>query len=85
MLYIYMLYHTRIKKNNVESVKSLGVYNNQIKAIEAIEEYKTLPGFKDFPKNFIIEKEKINKTYWSKGFNNTEEIQIKKYTQWRDE
>ncbi len=85
MLYIYMLSHVRLVDNEVEDVKGLGTFDTKEKALKMIEEYKKLPGFKDYPQNFIIEKEEINKPYWIKGFNNTGEIQIKKYKEWRDQ
>lgn len=61
MKYVYTLIHKRkvCKDKNdkwVHSTKEIGIYTTEKRAKDVIEIYKKLPGFRDYPDDFIIEK-----------------------------
>lgn len=62
--YIYILYHSRIVDFDNEGApivdrKDLGCYLKKSKALEAVERYKRLPGFCEYPEDFEIDKRRI--------------------------
>lgn len=63
---VYILFH--INKLNEEDSKLVGVYSSNEKAQKAKKKMKTLPGFKDSPNSFIIDRYELNKEYWIDGF-----------------
>jgi hypothetical protein len=49
--------------------KTLGIYSTREKAELAIQFFKTLPGFKDYPDDcFCIDEYELDKNEWGEGF-----------------
>lgn len=46
----------------------IGLYTSFERAKETIENYKLLPGFKEYPYDFYLEVYEINKGHWEEGF-----------------
>jgi hypothetical protein len=67
MEYVYLLQHS-YEYNEVEEIKTIGIYSTEETANIVIEKYKKLPGFKDYPDGFNIDKYKINSNSWKEGF-----------------
>lgn len=66
--YVYVLQHSYELENGYDETKFLGVFSSLEKAESAVLEYKKLPGFKDYPNDFYIDKYEIDKTHWIEGF-----------------
>lgn len=64
---VYLLQHT-YETDEVEDTKIVGIFCTEIKALETIEHFKTLPGFKDYQDGFHIDEYQIDKCYWEEGF-----------------
>lgn len=69
---VYLLRHTYEygKEKEHDCTKELGIYSTYKNAKNAIEFYRNLPGFSNYPKRcFIIERYELDKnTWWSEGF-----------------
>ena len=76
MKYVYYLEHIHKISNDNESAKLLGIFSTEENAKKAINKYKKLPGFKDFPDDFIIDKYQINETEWNSGFITSDGVDI---------
>ena len=71
---IFILEHV-YEINDVDEIKHIGVFTTEVKAQEAIEELKDLPGFNKFSIDcFKISKCKLNHYEWKNGFVNWDEI-----------
>lgn len=68
MKFVYVLYHLHVLYDGEEEQKQLGVYSTRKKAEDIIEEYKLLPGFKDEPDGFLIDKTEVDKSEWKEGY-----------------
>jgi hypothetical protein len=64
-----MLYHKRlIEKKNDEDIfdkKIIGYFSCKEKAEKIKLEYKNLPGFRDYPNDFIIDEYEMDKDYYA--------------------
>lgn len=56
---IYRLTHCQLIQNDRNEEKKLGYFTNLSNVKKGIEFYRTLPGFKNFPNEFYIEKFKV--------------------------
>ena len=65
---VYILHHVHEFEDGHEDVKILGIFSSESKAIELIEKYKKMPGFKDYPEGFSADRYIIDKAGWIKGF-----------------
>lgn len=65
---IFILQHSYELENGCDETKLLGVFSSFEKAVQVIQEYKNLPGFKNRPDDFYIDKYEIDKKYWIEGF-----------------
>lgn len=72
MKHVYILFHSYELDDN-EEIKILGVYSNEILANENIVKYLNLPGFKDYPDGFHIDKYEVDNNKWTEGFIKWEE------------
>ena len=52
MKYVYMVEHSRKVEEDVYDSKLLGFFSTKEKAEQAILEYKTVIGFRDYPDGF---------------------------------
>lgn len=63
MNFVYDLHH--VHSEYIDTIKGLGVYSSELEARKAIEGYKKLPGFKDYPDGFVITECELNKGLWA--------------------
>ena len=61
---VYMLYHRTERNDNI----LLGFFSTKEKALEIVDRYSEMKGFKDFPEGFKIRTMVIGKDYYTKGF-----------------
>ena len=70
---IYLLVHERESEylsNDCSffDPKIIGIFYKKKHAKKILKEFKTKPGFKKFPNNFVILKMKVDKNYFKRGF-----------------
>lgn len=67
---VFILQHSYDYGENLEyqETKFLGVFSTEQEAQKAIEHYKTLDGFKDYPDDFYVDKYEVDKRHWTEGF-----------------
>ena len=61
----YMLYHETERNNDG---KLIGFFSTKEKALEIVDKWKEMKGFRDFPEGFKIRTMIIGKDYYTKGF-----------------
>ena len=69
--YVYLLEHIYQQVEgdyDTTKVKTLGIFASKEETESAIEFYKTLKGFKDYPDCFNIDKYELNEKEWTEGF-----------------
>ena len=62
---VYMLYHETERNNDG---KLIGFFSTKEKALEIVDKWKEMKGFRDFPEGFKIRTMIIGKDYYTKGF-----------------
>ena len=62
-----LLQHSYIKDGH-EEVKIIGIYSSRKIAEKTVEQYKKLPGFKDYPDSFFIDAYELDENHWFEGF-----------------
>lgn len=68
MASVFLLQHS-YEVNEYEETKLIGIYSTREKAEETVRQYKTLPGFRDYPDDcFYIDEYQIDKNHWQEGF-----------------
>lgn len=65
---VYVLQHSYALQNGCDETKLLGVFSSEDKAQQAIEMYRTLPGFCEHPQDFHLDKYLVDETCWTEGF-----------------
>ena len=65
---VFVCFHVRLKDDDNEDVKLLGVFSTLAKADAAIEALKAQPGFCDYPDGFSRDQYTIDQRNWSDGF-----------------
>ena len=60
-----MLYHETERNNDG---KLIGFFSTKEKALEIVDKWKEMKGFRDFPEGFKIRTMIIGKDYYTKGF-----------------
>jgi len=69
---VYIVEHS-YDNGDCEEAKLIGVFSTEDKAKEIVDIYKKLPGFRDFPDNFFINKYQLNVPEWKEGFCHSKE------------
>jgi hypothetical protein len=64
---VFLLQHS-YEIEGSEQIKIIGIYSTRDKAKTAIEKFKTLPGFSDYPDSFYIDEYEIDQDNWEEGF-----------------
>lgn len=59
---VYLLEHRKRTAENLYDIKTIGWFSAKKKAKRARKKYKKLPGFRDTPDCFVIEKHKVDET-----------------------
>ena len=68
---VFLLEHTHEVDEDIGSwdTKTLGIYSTKKEVKQAIQFYKTVSGFKDYPEEcFLVKKYKLDIKHWTKGF-----------------
>ncbi|MDB5736223.1 MAG: dihydroorotate dehydrogenase [Alphaproteobacteria bacterium] len=69
MTTVFQLDHVYEQYNGDDETKSLGLYSSREKAEQAIERYKSLPGFRQYPDAFVIYECTLDwDAAWTEGF-----------------
>jgi hypothetical protein len=72
-MFVYLLQHSYPLDNDADEVKLIGVYSTAELAEKAAGRYKTLPGFRDHPDGFSIDRYEVDKDHWTEGFISSDE------------
>ena len=76
---MYLLYHIYEYGDNKEheNIKMLGIYSSEERALDAVERYYKLDGFKEYPKEcFETWEMQVDVDFaWNEGFTNSYEIE----------
>ena len=76
---VYLLEHSyqQIEGDyDTTETKTLGIFSSKEEAETAVEFYKTLKGFKDYPDCFNIDRYELNDKEWTEGFVTVEDEQL---------
>ncbi|MGW0177794.1 DUF7336 domain-containing protein [Nocardia sp. NPDC003345] len=65
---IYILDHWYETDDGTEVVRTIGMYSTEARAEQAVEHAKRLPGFRNRPDYFHIERHTIGRDHWTEGF-----------------
>ena len=65
---VYIVQHSYELESGNDETKIIGVFSSYQYAKEIVDQYITLPGFKERPNNFFIDKYEIDKKHWDEGF-----------------
>jgi len=65
---VFILWHTHELNDGEEDSKLLGVYSSESVAKDKINEYKKLPGFREYSDGFQVVKYEIDVDQWQEGF-----------------
>jgi hypothetical protein len=66
--YLYIVSHDFETLKQLDNPRQIGVYSTQQQAEMAVTRTKRLPGFRDFPDNFMIGRFLVNEDHWREGF-----------------
>lgn len=64
---VFVVHHT-YELEGVEEVKLIGVYSSEDNAKAAALRTSALPGFRDHPDEFQIDRYPLDKDHWTEGF-----------------
>ena len=67
-MYVYPLWHTHVKPDGEEDDKLIGIYSSEAKAQQAQQRAAKLPGFRDAPEGFLIDRCLLDKDNWTTGY-----------------
>ena len=68
---VYILQHSYPigEDGDYDETKLIGIYSSRESAEKAIQQYSTLPGFRDYPLDcFCIDQYELDKNHWTEGF-----------------
>ena len=64
---VYLLWHVDDRGDKTDS-KLLGVFSSEEKARAWQQEASELPGFRDAPERFLIDRQRLDEPLWEEGF-----------------
>jgi hypothetical protein len=64
---VFVLQHV-YSVDDCEEVKMIGVYESAEEAEEAAARLRGMPGFRDRPRGFQVERYPLNVDHWTEGF-----------------
>lgn len=71
MMYVYLLWH---EHGRTEDWKFLGAFSSETLANSSKEIYKDLPGFRECPEGYTVDRVKLDEPRWTEGyFSSTDE------------
>ena len=65
---VFLLQHVHALGDDEEDVKVIGIYSTRQRADEAVERMHALPGFKDAPDGFCIDRYHLDEDQWTEGY-----------------
>lgn len=76
---VFLVQHLHVLPDDVDDIKTIGVYNTYAQAAEAVSRLSTQPGFRDHPAivdpmtddsddGFHISEYRLNQDHWTEGF-----------------
>ena len=68
MASVYVLHHVRKDDEYGDDAKLIGIYRSAAKANDAIARLAHLPGFRDHPEGFHVDRYKLDEDHWAEGF-----------------
>ena len=64
----FVLQHVHVLDEDEEDVKMIGVYSSQEAAEAAIARMRLLPGFREAPDGFNIDRYQLDEDNWTSGY-----------------
>ncbi len=68
MRLVYLLEHVHVFDEDNQDVKTIGIYETEQLAQEAIERISKQPGFREAPDGFVISAHELNQDSWDEGY-----------------
>ncbi|CAN7142652.1 hypothetical protein LJR090_000074 [Bosea sp. LjRoot90] len=68
MTTVYLLWHTHDLGDDEEDQKLIGIYATEADAELARQRAIVLPGFRDAPEGFIIDRYTVGRDHWEEGY-----------------
>lgn len=68
MAHVFVLQHVYEETDGTDEVKFIGVYSRHELAEAAIARLRILPGFRQHPEGFHIDRYELDVDHWSSGF-----------------
>ena len=65
---MFLLWHVHTFDDQEDDVKLIGVYSDQEHAQEANKRCLHLPGFRDTPDGFVVDKYSLDVDHWTTGY-----------------
>lgn len=65
---VFLVMHAREKANGEEDLKLIGIYSSLAEAEDAVGRARELPGFRDSPAGFSIDRYELGRDHWTCGF-----------------
>ncbi len=65
---VFVVQHVRQFSDGREDVKLIGVYASQARAQQAVDRFRLLEGFRDYPSGFTIDRYIVDQDNWAEGF-----------------
>jgi len=65
---VFVVQHVHEFEDGEEDVKMIGVYSTRQRAQEAVERTRALPGFRDAPDGFHIDRYLLDQDHWTEGY-----------------
>ncbi|WP_446226350.1 DUF7336 domain-containing protein [Nocardia sp. IBHARD005] len=67
-MYVFVVDHWYELDNGEDVVRTIGIYSSEEEAEKAVERISVLPGFRDRPDDFCINRLTLGHDSWSEGF-----------------
>jgi homoserine kinase type II len=67
MMNVFLLWHVH-DLGEEEDAKLLGVYSSEQKAEAARQRAVALPGFRECPEGFLVDRYELDQDYWTEGY-----------------
>lgn len=65
---VFLLWHVNEMPGGEEDFKLIGVYSTAELAEQARQRTVTLPGFRDLPTGFVVDRYTLDRDHWTEGF-----------------
>jgi hypothetical protein len=65
---VYLLWHSHEMESGAVDSKLIGVYSTEERAEQAKQRSLLLPGFRDLPGAFIVDRYEVDQDNWTTGY-----------------